>query len=175
MKGVNVIESIEETRLERGRRLRKERRKQWGMLTVTAMTAFSTTILLGHENTRLTNSLFTAEVANASSVGAAANFCAEDTHRNGDKHKPHPPGNGYGHCKPHDNNGGGNDGRSVTEEIPDPPPEENTVVAPEEIPDPPPEENNAPAEPVSYAPPFSSMPAPAEVHLQRSTTPPALA
>lgn len=159
MKGVNVIESMymsesmEETRLERGRRRRQERRKQWGMLTVTAMTAFSTTILVGHENTRLTNSLFTAEVANASTVGAAADFCAEETHRNGDKHKPHPPGNGYGHCKPHDN-------QAVTEEIPDPPPEENT----------------APAEPAEDAPPQqSSMSAPENKHLPGFTTPPALA
>ncbi|WP_132946384.1 hypothetical protein [Tumebacillus sp. BK434] len=152
---MNVIESMsrEETRLKRGRRQRKERRQQWGLLTVTALTAFSTTILVGHENTRVTHSLFAAEVANASTVGAAADFCAEERHRNGDKHKPHPPGNGYGHCKPHDNNGGGNgNGSSVTEEIPVPQPEESSSPAQQ-----------------------SSMSAPADVLLQHSTPPPALA
>lgn len=107
MKGVNVIEpfesieqSVQETRLERGKRTRQQRRRRWGMMSVAMLTAFSTTVLLGVESSRMTNSLFTAEVANASSV-TAGNLCAEDTHQNGEKHKPHPPGEGKGHCKPH--------------------------------------------------------------------------
>jgi hypothetical protein len=189
MKGVNVIESFEticnlvqETRLERGRRLRRERRKRWGMLAVTAMTAFSTTILLWHENTRLTNAHFTSEVTHAFTFTAAVNFCGQedDMHQSGDGHKDHPPGNGYGHCKPYDNSG---NEQVQPSDIPDPPPEQNPGIAPEDNP-------NEPTESlaVSFAVPNEfpvpppedsgkadgSMPTPAAPHVLHTQTPPAL-
>ncbi|ASS76989.1 hypothetical protein CIG75_20185 [Tumebacillus algifaecis] len=169
MDGIESFDSHEpqgqESHLEHNRRLRKERRKRWGMMMVTAMTAFSTTILLGVENTGSTNALFTASVVNASTVKAAANFCDEDTHRNGDKHKPHPPGNGYGHCKPHKNQ---DDAPATTEEQPALP-EEDKEAAPEEN-----QEVTAP-EPESSVDHYRSSPQPADLQQNHSQTPPPLA
>jgi hypothetical protein len=119
---VTVIESPlnhTETRVERGRRLRKQRRWRQGMVLLTGLSAFSVTLLTGSILMEPTYSQFTSQAVIKGSFAAKAQFCGkdtdddhddhdekgrkvEDTNKKGDKHKPRPPGDGKGHCKPHD-------------------------------------------------------------------------
>ena len=92
-----------ESRLARGRRLRREKWKRNGLLGLTSLTAFSLTVVFGALLTKPSQAYFTATVVNHNTAKATDEICGpgDDTHRNGDEHKEHPPGNGYGHCKPH--------------------------------------------------------------------------
>ncbi|HEU4962527.1 MAG TPA: hypothetical protein VFV52_01515 [Bacilli bacterium] len=104
-----------ETRLERGRRLRKLRRRRTGLIGLTGICSFSLTLVMGTWLTGTTYSVFTDSDQLGGTIQAAADFCqeAEDTHQNGEEHKEHPPGEGEGHCKPHENNGTGNDDKGA--------------------------------------------------------------